>query len=108
MASEKSGKRRRVVPAWLFTCLKVLVFYPAMVLILCVVLITPLAVAVFQKVIGQILGGFLAGLGTIAALTNSLVILVAYGTWLVLCGDWTRLVCLLPGWLDWLRSAGFL
>ena len=108
MASEKSEERRRVVPAWLCTGLNVLVLYPAMVLILCVLLITPFAVAVFQKVMGQIAGAFMAGLGTIAALTSSLVMLIAYGAWLVLCGDWTRLVGLIPGWLDWLRSAGLL
>jgi hypothetical protein len=108
MASEKRGKHKRIVPAWLFTCLKVLVFYPAMVLILCLLLITPFAVAVFQKVMGRLAEGLLAGFATIAALINSLVMLIAYGAWLVLCGDWARLVCLVPKWLEWLKSAGLL
>src|SRR4051812_41603248 len=108
MASKYPRDRVGDVRATIFTLLKWLVFYPAVVLLILFALLVPLTVVVLQKVVASVVGALVSGVATFASLTMSLVILVAYGAWLILRADWIALAAMLPEVLDWLRGAGML
>lgn len=91
--------------------MKILIFYPALILLACFSILPLLAMEIMRivgSVLGGFLAGFLAGLGSLAALTGSLLVLIAYAAWLALLGEWGQLVILLPHVLEWLRSAGLM
>jgi len=108
MASKYPRDRVSDVRATIFTLAKWLVFYPASVLLILFALLVPLTVVALQKVLASVAGAFVSGVAALAALTMSLVVLVACGAWLILQADWISLAAMLPEVLDWLRGAGML
>ena len=91
----------------LLSLVKILIFSAALILVACLRLLPLLAMEI-TRIVGSVLGGFLAGLESLAALTSSLLVLVTYAAWLVFLGEWGQLVILLPHVLEWLRSAGLM
>lgn len=92
----------------MLACLRILILSSAVILIVCLSMLPLLAMEIVRRVLGSLLGAFASGLGALAALSSSLLTLIAYAIWLILRGEWVQLIRLIPELLDWLRAAGLL
>ena len=90
----------------ILTCVKFLIVYPAVFLLACIALLTPLAIGVVRSLIAGSLSLLAGAIQGLPALVFGMISFVVNAIWLILMGEWGQLVTLLPELIDWLRSFG--
>jgi hypothetical protein len=108
MKRKNAGEMEDRESSSILTCVKILIVYPAFVLLACIPLLTLFAIGVLQRLVaGSII--LLAGSAvSLLAMFFGVLSFVAYAIWLLLRGEWGQLIGLLTELLDWLRSFGLL
>jgi hypothetical protein len=86
----------------------ILIVYPAFVLFACISLLALFAIPFLQRLIAGSISLLAESIGNLSAMLLGMLSFGAYTIWLLLTGDWVRLISLLPDLLDWLRSFGLL
>jgi hypothetical protein len=103
MHARKPGGR---ASSSILACVKLFIVYPALFLLACIALLTPLAIGVFRSLIAGSLGLLAGAIQGLSTLFFGVISVVVYAIWLLLMGEWGRLVVLLGALIDWLRSFG--
>ncbi len=101
MKRNRTGKPDSRKSPCTLTWVKILVVYPALVILVCIPLLSLFAVVRLSGLFGECLGS-LQGLFILVGAV------ISYLTWLVLTGDWGQLVLFLPVLVELLRSVGLL
>ena len=85
-----------------------LIACPAFIFFTCMALLALFAIGIVQSLIAGSIALLAQSIGSFATMVLEMLSMVAYAIWLVLTGEWGRLIRLLPELLDWLRNLGLL
>jgi hypothetical protein len=91
-----------------FSGLKTVLFYLSLGALVSVLVLPIVAFALLRRVLGAVVGGLAAGIGTWLVLCCWVFALGACLVWLALTGEWCQLLRLLPRFIELLRSVGLL
>ncbi len=101
MQSQSDGKVKGRKSSWTFIWISCLIM-PACLAIIAFVCLVPLfAMVHLVGLIGDAIGSLLAPFLLVVAS-------IAYLLWLILIGEWSQILAVLPELLGWLRSIGIL
>ncbi len=91
-----------------FSSLKTILLYLSLVVLISMLVLPIVAIGLLQRLLGAVMGGLAAGVGTLVVLCLWITVLGGYLIWLAIWGEWSRLLPMLPPFMDLLRSAGLL
>jgi hypothetical protein len=86
----------------------IFIVYPAFFLFTCTSLLALFAIGCLQRLIAGSISLLAESIGSLSAMLLGILSFGAYAIWLLLTGEWGRLISLLPELLDWIRSFGLL
>jgi hypothetical protein len=84
--------------------IRTLLAYLALVLLLALLVLPLLAVGILKRLLGAVVGGLVASIGSLMVLCVWMTALGAYLAWLLIWGDWVRLVQMLASIVECIRT----
>jgi len=108
MKRKNAGELEGRESSSILTYMRCFVVYPAFVILACIPLLTFFAIGVMQRLIAACISLMSVSIGGHLTMFWGMFWFVAYAVWLLLTGQWSQLISLLPEMLDWLRSFGLL